>query len=138
MGHDTNYLTQKFIGFQLLVEPKDPSPDSDVGQFQLYGDTLTKVSDNCPTAVSHTSTIPKHEIQVMWQAPRTGSGCVAFKATVIESTSTYYMDDGSLTRHMCEQETESLDEQPEILSECCACDEAKVRESPVDFSWDTD
>lgn len=65
MGHDTNYMTQKFIGFQLLVEPKDPSPDSDVGQFQLYGDTLTKVSDNCPTAISHTSTIPKHEIQVM-------------------------------------------------------------------------
>lgn len=35
------------------------------------------------------------------------------------------MDDGSLTRHMCEQETESLDEQPEILNQCCACDEAK-------------
>lgn len=44
---------------------------------------------------------------------------------MIESTSTFYMDDGSLTRHMCEQETESLDEQPEILTECCACDEAK-------------
>ena len=35
------------------------------------------------------------------------------------------MDDGSLTRHMCEQETESLDEQPDVLSQCCACDEAK-------------
>lgn len=43
----------------------------------------------------------------------------------MESTSTYFMDDGALTRHMCEQESESLDEQPEILSECCACDEAK-------------
>lgn len=35
------------------------------------------------------------------------------------------MDDGGLTKTLCEEQTESLDEQPEVLEECCACDEAK-------------
>jgi len=35
------------------------------------------------------------------------------------------MDDGALTKHLCEQEAESLDEQPEVLDDCCACGEAK-------------
>lgn len=35
------------------------------------------------------------------------------------------MDDGGLTKVLCEEEIESFDDQPEILEECCACDEAK-------------
>jgi hypothetical protein len=59
------------------------------------------------------------------KAANSPSSDLANRATIMESSSTYFMDDGALTRHMCEQESESLDEQPEILNECCACDEAK-------------
>lgn len=47
------------------------------------------------------------------------------RATVIEHRDTWYSDDGGLTKLLCEEETESSDDQPDILEECCACDEAK-------------
>ncbi|KAI1304606.1 Spondin-1 [Halotydeus destructor] len=133
-GYTVPYTVQKFLGFMLTVEPRDTiEPQAgqlapqlpNVGQFQLYGDALTKVSDECPNGVVHASTIPKSEIQVMWQSPSPGSGCVVFKATIIEQRDVWYMDDGGLTKVLCEEEIESFDEQPEILEECCACDEAK-------------
>ncbi len=48
-----------------------------------------------------------------------------FRATVVERKDMWYMDDGGLTKVLCEEESESHDEQPEIIEECCACDEAK-------------
>ncbi|EEC16558.1 F-spondin, putative [Ixodes scapularis] len=35
------------------------------------------------------------------------------------------MDEGELTKELCQEEQENDDEQPEVLDECCACDEAK-------------
>lgn len=35
------------------------------------------------------------------------------------------MDDGDLTKVLCEEITESDDIQPPVLNKCCACDEAK-------------
>lgn len=35
------------------------------------------------------------------------------------------MDEGGLSKIFCEEESENHDEQPEIMEECCACDEAK-------------
>lgn len=48
-----------------------------------------------------------------------------FRASVVEQRDAWYMDDGALTKILCEEEIESFDDQPEILDECCACDEAK-------------
>ncbi|RWS10095.1 spondin-1-like isoform X3, partial [Dinothrombium tinctorium] len=135
-GHQTPQAIKKFTSFMLVVEPKDWSPEPlpgttgtptppEVGTFQLYGDALTKLSEDCQNAVVQTSTIYKSEISVMWLAPPTGSGCVVFKATVVENKDTWYMDEQGLTKVLCEEEVESLDEQPEVLDECCACEEAK-------------
>lgn len=49
------------------------------GKFQLTGDVRTKISEACPNTVTQTSLIPKSEIQVLWTAPSTGSGCVVFR-----------------------------------------------------------
>ncbi|XP_015782127.1 spondin-1-like isoform X2 [Tetranychus urticae] len=140
LGHKTTYQVQKFIGFMLVVEPREwpdnsslsspgviqsPSQSPEIGSFQLFGDALIKISEDCPNAILHTSDIPKSEVQAMWQAPSNPTGCVVFKATVVESSDTWFMDDGALTKHFCPEESESLDEQTEILEECCACDEAK-------------
>ncbi|KAG8250042.1 Spondin-1 [Homalodisca vitripennis] len=128
-------VPQKFTGFMLVVEPQNPSPlrihstrdvtPRPVGLFQLYGDTLTKFSPNCPNMVTHTSSMPKPEIQVRWTAPPPGSGCVIFRATVIEHRDVWYQDDGPLSKMLCEEQQENQNMQPEVMEYCCACDEAK-------------
>ncbi|XP_076330721.1 spondin-1-like isoform X1 [Tachypleus tridentatus] len=117
----------------LVVQPVDSShhPSNnqdlapDVGYFQLFGDALSTFSEDCPYAIVQTSSIPKSEVQVMWRAPPSGSNCVMFRATVVEYRDVWYMDDGGLTRVLCEEKQESLEEQTKILEDCCACDEAK-------------
>ncbi|XP_065568346.1 spondin-1-like isoform X2 [Artemia franciscana] len=119
---------QRFVGFMLQVEPEDQNFDTTpetAGTFQLFGDALTRFSDYCPNSVMHTSSIPKSEIQVLWTSPGPGSGCIKFRAMVIESRDVWYADDGGLTKELCEEKQESHDEQPEIVEPCCACDEAK-------------
>ncbi|GIY23041.1 spondin-1 [Caerostris darwini] len=128
-GFTSQFAVQKFIGFMLIVEPKeirnDISARPDVGSFQLFGDAMCKYSEECPNAIVHASLIPKQDIQVMWKAPPAGTGCVVFKATVQENREVWYMDEGGLIRELCEEEQENQDEQPEIIEDCCACDEAK-------------
>ncbi|XP_054716081.1 spondin-1-like [Uloborus diversus] len=128
-GYSSQFAVQKFVGFMLMVEPKeiknDISARPDVGSFQLFGDAMCKYSEECPNAIVHASGIPKQDIQVMWKAPPAGTGCVVFKATVQENRELWYMDEGGLIRELCEEEQENQDEQPEIIEECCACDEAK-------------
>ncbi|XP_077493163.1 spondin-1-like isoform X2 [Amblyomma americanum] len=118
--------SQKFIGFMLVVESQDQNRiTQDVGNFQLFGDALSKFSEDCPHAVVQTSLVHKAEVSVLWVAPPPGSGCVLFKATVVENRDAWYMDEGELTKELCQEEQENDDEQPEVLDECCACDEAK-------------
>ncbi|XP_075530205.1 spondin-1-like isoform X2 [Dermacentor variabilis] len=118
--------SQKFIGFMLVVESQDQNRiTQDVGSFQLFGDALSKFSEDCPHAVVQTSLVHKAEVSVLWVAPPAGSGCVLFKATVVENRDAWYMDEGELTKELCQEEQQNDDEQPEVLDECCACDEAK-------------
>ncbi|XP_050689773.1 spondin-1-like isoform X2 [Eriocheir sinensis] len=128
-GWREQYSVKKFTFFLLLVEPSQVPLDvygpQSVGIFQLYGDAFTMHSDDCPNAITQTSAIPKSEIQVLWTAPPANSGCVRFRATVVENRDVWYMDDGGLTKELCEEVQESPDVQPPIVSQCCACDEAK-------------
>ena len=61
------------------------------GSFQLLGDVLTRFSDHCTNTVTQTSSVAKSEIQVLWTAPPAGSGCVAFKAMVVENKWVLYL-----------------------------------------------
>lgn len=121
-------IPHKFMGFMLAAEKETFDGRSDlssVGLFQLLGDTLAKFSERCPNLVTHTSAIPKTDIQVLWTAPPPGSGCIVFRATVIEHRDVWYMDDGPLSKMFCEEEQDSIDVQPRIEDPCCACQEAK-------------
>ncbi|XP_064108632.1 spondin-1-like isoform X2 [Macrobrachium nipponense] len=129
-GWRTQYSVQKFTGFMLVVEASQQTQTNlygprSVGTFQLYGDALTMHSEDCPNAVIQTSSISKSEIQVLWTAPPAGSGCVIFRATVVENRDQWYKDDGELSRELCEEVQENEDKQPEVIYDCCACDEAK-------------
>lgn len=121
-----------FTGFLLVVNNSrkiHPINDKSTGNFNLFGDTLTKFSEKCKNAVTQTSLAPKGEVQVLWTAPPSGSGCVAFRATVIEHNDVWYMDDDPLTKIFCENEVDTSDSQPLVVDPCCACDEAKYEVS---------
>ncbi|KAJ6647455.1 Spondin-1 [Pseudolycoriella hygida] len=116
----------KFSGFTLVVEKKTNDSgvlDQSIGTFSLvHSNPYSKIA--CPNMVTHTTTAAKSEIEVLWKAPQSGSGCVLFKATVIEHRDVWYMDDGPLTKEFCEKPRE-LDDEHRIPIVCCACTEAK-------------
>lgn len=43
----------------------------------------------------------------------------------MENSDFWYMDDGPLSRLLCEAVEDNDDNQPEVVNPCCACDEAK-------------
>jgi len=47
------------------------------------------------------------------------------RATVLETTDTWYMDDPNLIINICQDSKVEADDQGPTLPECCACDEAK-------------
>lgn len=124
-GSRTHERLQQFTRFTLSVHSQHaPSnPAARVGYFQLFPDSLTTFNEDCVNTISEASDFPKTEVQVMWRAPSTGSGCVIFTAMVLENNVRWYAEDGALTKTFCEvgpKEVEVLE-----VDECCACDEAK-------------
>lgn len=114
-------LTAKAIKSQGRKQIATVAGPKRVGRFQLFTDSLTKFNENCINTVSEADDFPKTEIQVLWVAPATGSGCVSLSAMIYEASGAWYSDDGELTKVICEIKPE----QKEKKLECCACDEAK-------------
>ena len=44
---------------------------------------------------------------------------------MIEQRDRWYMDDNELTKELCEEVQKSDYFQPEVINDCCACNEAK-------------
>ena len=70
-----------------------------------------------------TSALNKEEVSVVWTAPPVGSGCIMLKAMVVERNDFWFMDDGALTYHICEDDSPMAT--PPVVEPCTACDEAK-------------
>jgi len=119
---------RRFTNFILVSENTDFSFQTNnpasAGNFQLLGDVLTRFSDHCTNTITETTNLPKSEIQVLWTAPPAGSGCVVFKAMVVDQSGMWTMDNGGLELRVCESREEE-EEENLILEECCACSEAK-------------
>lgn len=69
------------------------------------------------------------QIQVMWKAPPSGSGCVIFTAMVLENSVRWYAEDVGLTKTFCEME--AAETATFNVDKCCACDEAKYSVSEL-------
>lgn len=125
MGSRSYNKVQHFKRFTINVESADQpgnlSPQK-VGSFQLFGDSLSKFNEECVNTISETNDLPKTEVFFMWVAPPPGSGCVNFKAMILQDSTHWYADDGNLSKTFCEQTEKDIkfDE-----NDCCACDEAK-------------
>lgn len=121
-----------FRRFLVTVEPADAAERRWAGSFQLFGDAAAQFAPACINAVSEgdaPSPAPQVEVQTMWKAPTQGSGCVRFKAMVLEDESLWFADEGALSRTLCElvmphAHEDVADDEPR---ECCACDDAKYK-----------
>ncbi|CAH1113577.1 unnamed protein product [Psylliodes chrysocephalus] len=127
-----NKMPQKaFKQFILTLESVDGQTDMQAyrptGQFDFERNSqiMTRFSDTCENTVVENSKIPKWEIQVYWTAPPEGSGCVALKATVVESRENWFSEDGQLTKVLCEDSEIDENVKPPLVDKCCACSEAK-------------
>lgn len=127
-GDLVDSVPNRFTRFVLVAENSDShklNRDSgSSGAFQLLGDVHTRFSDHCTNTVTETSNVEKEHVQVLWTAPPAGSGCVHFRATVVEAEQRWAMDDSRLTLTVCEERTEE-EEETLVTEPCCACEEAK-------------
>jgi hypothetical protein len=126
-SNPSNPVVNYFTEFMLVVEPENPTDVLkyvSTGELSSIDPTITTFTPKCPNAVIQTNTLAKSNVSMLWRAPPSGNGCVAIKATVFESSDSWFADDGGLTKVLCEEE-ENEDVQAPFYEECCACDEAK-------------
>ncbi|XP_075166648.1 spondin-1 [Haematobia irritans] len=119
---------QTFISFMLGVESENGGVDAMdvVGTFEIIDLAETRFSPRCANLIENTNTNVKQRVDMVWVAPAaTGMGCVLLRATVMQHRDVWFMDDGYLTKKLCEEEIDDIDSQPTIVDPCCACDEAK-------------
>ncbi|XP_074662256.1 spondin-1-like isoform X2 [Tubulanus polymorphus] len=124
----TARLQQKFAGFYLVAVPQHAVDETNsLGTFQLFSSPpLTKFHDQCPHVVTHTYiTQFKPGISVLWTAPPAGSGCVEFRATVVQYQDVWFKDDGALTKTVCEDTGSDGEFDTSTNTDCCACGVAK-------------
>ncbi|XP_033216700.1 spondin-1-like isoform X3 [Belonocnema kinseyi] len=130
-GGENQDPQRKFMSFFIMVASENETLDS--GSLAVIDDTLSKYSEKCENAIIETAKLPKESVSVIWNSPVEDSGCVRIRALVIETPETWYIedDDGNdqLSVRMCPNPKAEEDDQGEILSECCACDEAKYEVS---------
>ncbi|CAH2076961.1 unnamed protein product, partial [Iphiclides podalirius] len=84
-----------------------------------------KFSDRCLYSVEHAIASPKTVVEVYWQAPESGNGCVTLRAMVVESEEVWYEDGPPLVHQLCEDTRQPDDATPQFNYDCQICDEAK-------------
>lgn len=126
----------RYISFIMALENEngDFSYNDDLGRFELSDMIETRFSPNCINMVENTNTNSKTHMHLTWVAPsEPGSGCVLIRATVQQHREVWHMDDGGLTKRICEEVTDDVESQPTAPAAvdvpCCACDEARYEVS---------
>ncbi|GMR39632.1 hypothetical protein PMAYCL1PPCAC_09827, partial [Pristionchus mayeri] len=130
-GWRTQYTVQTFRGFVLtahLAERNaEDASERPAGKFELIRGGDARMAPVCRSAgVSHSNLRPKTSIHVLWKAPEISTGCVVFRASVIESKYAWYSEESMLTKKICVKDgyTKLIPSDDPALK-CCACDQAK-------------
>ncbi|XP_067945663.1 spondin-1-like [Watersipora subatra] len=154
-GHDYtivlngSYANQQFLDFMLVATLKEAGDERQTaGSFFHLLSHMTTADEFCShvmTSITFHPSYKKSAASFRWTAPRKGSGCVIFKATVVEHPDIWFSDDGGLTKMFCEKPEEEETASPAAnaasegqeeesvssshskrqSSKCCACDVAK-------------
>ncbi|XP_015109326.1 spondin-1 isoform X2 [Diachasma alloeum] len=115
---------QKFTRFLLTVDNTNISSSVE-GTLDLIDEDLAQFSERCLNAVTESSMVLKESVNVAWISPPAGSGCILIRASVAESPETWFIDENSIAKMVCQDPRVEEDDPGPVLSECCACDEAK-------------
>lgn len=102
--------------------------NDDLGRLEVLDPNETKYSLNCSNMIETTNMNYKTRIDMAWVAPENvGIGCVLIRATVLQHRDVWYMDDGALTKRICEESVDDVQSQrrDDESKPCCACDEAR-------------
>lgn len=102
--------------------------NEDLGRLEVVDPVETRYSQQCVNMIESTNTNPKTRLDMIWTAPsQPGNGCVLIRATVLQHRDVWFMDDGGLTKKVCEEVVDDVESQRKDLEEkpCCACDEAR-------------
>ncbi|XP_017039218.1 spondin-1 isoform X2 [Drosophila ficusphila] len=101
----------------------------DLGRFEVTDPVDTRYNPTCANMVENTNTNSKTHVHFTWVAPsEPDKGCILIRATVQQHREVWHMDDGGLTKRICEEVTDDVESQPTssaVDSPCCACDEAR-------------
>ncbi|CAG9785777.1 unnamed protein product [Diatraea saccharalis] len=123
----------RFIGFMISAEgdtkqdPKNPRRmiSQYPGEIRPQSQSTAKFSDRCLYSVEQSVNSYKSSVEVYWQAPSSGNGCVTLRAMVAENENVWFEDGGPLTLKVCEDMRQPDDVSPQFNDECTICDEAK-------------
>ncbi|KAL0881151.1 hypothetical protein ABMA27_002269 [Loxostege sticticalis] len=123
----------RFTGFMISAEgdlkPDPRNPRRMItqypGEIRPQSSNTAKFSDRCLYSVEHTVASSKSSVEVYWQAPPSGSGCVTLRAMVAESSNIWFEDGSPLTLRVCEDTRQPDDLSLQSNYNCQVCDEAK-------------
>ncbi|KAK3578437.1 hypothetical protein CHS0354_037408 [Potamilus streckersoni] len=130
---NTKKNDKTMLGFMLVVVPQGVENESiSSGEFLISTKDLVKKAEECAhTVVTHHYLVATRGVSLKWKAPPRDSGCLEFRATVIEDSETWYKDEGGLTAVLCEEEEiQHLGPQKDAAIEsprCCACGHAMYK-----------
>ncbi|RVE51860.1 hypothetical protein evm_003480 [Chilo suppressalis] len=123
----------RFTGFMISAEgdlkqdPRNPRRmiQQYPGEIRPQNPSTAKFSDRCLYSVEQAVNSFKSTVEVYWQAPSSGNGCVTLRAMVAENENMWFEDGGPLTLKVCEDMRQPDDVTPQLNYECQICDEAK-------------
>ncbi|XP_026732554.1 spondin-1-like isoform X2 [Trichoplusia ni] len=95
------------------------------GELRPQSTGTAKFSDRCLYSVEQAMSSHKTSVEVYWQAPSSGNGCVTLRAMVAVNNEVWFEDGGPLTQKLCEDMRQPDDVAPQLNYECGVCDEAK-------------
>lgn len=114
-----------FKGFNLIANRVEDSERS-AGEFRILDAIQTELQPGCPHAIKDHAPMTKTRITVEWTAPPAGTGCIVFRATVVQRKKVWFMDDGALSLELCEGEVAQGNNHDASL-DCCACGSPKYK-----------
>ncbi|KAI8422754.1 hypothetical protein MSG28_006503 [Choristoneura fumiferana] len=92
---------------------------------------VSVVDDNtkegCNNSIIQNHIMPKTSVQVTWEAPPKGNGCVMLHAYVAIKMEVYYNNQGPLTKRICEDQRKPEDMLPKVNADCQVCEDAKYK-----------
>ncbi|XP_073949807.1 spondin-2-like isoform X2 [Choristoneura fumiferana] len=123
-----------FIGFTISASGAEKENEKKGRQPRILNPGVLRVSvvddntkEGCNNSIIQNHIMPKTSVQVTWEAPPKGNGCVMLHAYVAIKMEVYYNNQGPLTKRICEDQRKPEDMLPKVNADCQVCEDAKYK-----------